>query len=270
MTIPVLLLMLGLAAALSLVMVLAWAAAERSGKSGWVDAIWSFAVGGAGTAAALVPLPASGATTTRQWLVAALVVLWSLRLGTHIVARTRGGGDDPRYAQLRAEWGGDAARRMFWFLQAQAAAALPLVISILVAARRPGDLGIADMLGLLVLLAAIGGEALADHQLAQFRADPANKGKVCTAGLWRWSRHPNYFFEWLAWVAYAVIAIDPSGHHPWGWLALGGPLLMYWLLAHVSGVPPLEAHMLRSRGEQFRAYQARTSRFFPWFPGVAR
>jgi steroid 5-alpha reductase family enzyme len=114
------------------------------------------------------------------------------------------------------------------------------------------------------LLLAIGGEGLADAQLARFKADPANHGKVCDAGLWGWSRHPNYFFEWLVWTAWPVIAIGLAW--PWGWLALAGPAFMALLLIKGSGVPPLEAAMIRSRGEAYRAYQRRVSVFIPLPP----
>jgi steroid 5-alpha reductase family enzyme len=198
-------------------------------------------------------------------LVAALAALWSLRLGGHIVMRTKGGGDDPRYAQLRKQWRNDASRRLFWFLQIQAAAALVLAFCIGLAARNPTPgLRLLDWLGALLVVAAVLGEGLADRQMEKFRADPANKGRVCDRGLWSLSRHPNYFFEWLGWMAYAVIAIDPGGLYPWGWLALLGPAMMYVLLVHVSGIPPLEAHMLRSRGAAFRDYQQRVSAFWPW------
>jgi steroid 5-alpha reductase family enzyme len=112
-------------------------------------------------------------------------------------------------------------------------------------------------------LVAIAGEAMADRQLRDFKSNPHNRGKVCDVGLWSLSRHPNYFFEWLTWVAYPVIAVDFAGHNPYGWLALAAPACMYWVLVHVSGVPPLEQHMLRSRGAAFRAYQLRTRAFFP-------
>jgi steroid 5-alpha reductase family enzyme len=165
---------------------------------------------------------------------------------------------------LRKEWRDEFQRRLFWFLQIQAAAALILVTTILTAARRPApDLGFGDLLGVVIFLIAVTGEALADRQLSRFGAAPENEGKVCDVGLWRFSRHPNYFFEWLAWVAYSLIAIDFSGAYPWGWLALAGPILMYWLLVHVSGIPPLEAHMLRSRGDRFRNYQRRVNAFWP-------
>jgi steroid 5-alpha reductase family enzyme len=134
------------------------------------------------------------------------------------------------------------------------------------AARNPRPLSWLDGAALIVLLVAISGEALADRQLRRFRADPANHGRVCDLGLWGWSRHPNYFFEWLVWVAYALLAIDPFGGYPWGWLALFAPAFMYWLLVYVSGVPPLEQQMLRSRGEKYREYQARVSAFIPLPP----
>ncbi|WP_027040300.1 DUF1295 domain-containing protein [Mesorhizobium ciceri] len=252
---------------LSLAMSAAWAIAIRSGKSGWVDAIWSFAVGAAGIAMALVPLPGWQQSATRPVIVALLAAIWSIRLGLHISARTLSGGDDPRYAQLRGEWGEDFPRRLFLFLQVQAGAALLLALSIFAAARNPApQLQIGDWLGIAILVIAILGEGLADRQLARFRADPANRGKICDVGLWGLSRHPNYFFEWFGWLAYVAIALDFAGAYPWGWLAASGPLFMYWLLVHVSGIPPLEAHMLKSRGEKFRAYQARVNAFWPGPP----
>ena len=112
------------------------------------------------------------------------------------------------------------------------------------------------------------GEALADAQLKAFRTDPANKGRICDVVLWRWSRHPNYFFEWFGWLAYPVIGISLSDplSYPLGFAALLAPLFMYWILVHVTGIPPLEAQMLRSRGDRYRDYQSRTSPFFPLPP----
>ncbi|KAK0330769.1 hypothetical protein LTR94_031537, partial [Friedmanniomyces endolithicus] len=154
--------------------------------------------------------------------------------------------------------------RMFGFLMLQAGAAAFLALSILVAARNPAPgLTFQDALATLVFGVALIGEGLADHQLKRFKTDPANRGKVCDAGLWAWSRHPNYFFEWLGWCAWPIFAVDLSGGWPWGWLALSGPAYIYWLLTRVSGVPLLEAHMRRSRPHAFAAYAARTSVFFP-------
>jgi steroid 5-alpha reductase family enzyme len=158
---------------------------------------------------------------------------------------------------------------MFIFLQNQGLGSIPLVFAIFVAARFPDPaLRLQDYLGALILLVGITGEALADAQLKNFRGDPANKGRVCDAGLWRWSRHPNYFFEWFGWLAYPVIALsaDDPLRYPWGLAALLAPAFMYWILVHVTGIPPLEAQMLRSRGARYRAYQLRTSMFFPLPP----
>ena len=256
-------LVVGLGIALSLIMALAWKVAVRTGRSGWIDAIWSFAVGGAGLVASLVPVTQEE-PRRRQLIVGAIVVIWSARLGLHIVCRTMGAGDDPRYAQLREDWGQDFRERLFWFLQGQAGAAFLLVCSILAAAQNPApELRLGDWLGILVFVTALAGETLADQQLARFRANAVNKDRVCDTGLWSFSRHPNYFFEWLGWLAYPLIGIDPTGQYPWGWAALSGPAFIYWLLVHVSGVPPLEAHMLRSRGDAFRAYQARVNVLWP-------
>jgi steroid 5-alpha reductase family enzyme len=256
------------AAALSAVMAFAWVVQQRSGNSGWVDTVWTFGLGAIGIAAALAPLGGE-AISARQALVAGLVAVWAVRLGAHIARRTQGISDDPRYAALIRGWGANGRREMFWLLQKQALVSLPLALSILLAAHNPDPgLGIRDGLAALVLAIAIGGEALADEQLRRFRSDPGNRGQVCDTGLWRWSRHPNYFFEWLGWLAYPLLAIEVTGGYLWGWLALAGPLCMYWLLAHVSGIPPLEEHMVRSRGEAYRTYQGRTSAFFPWPPAA--
>jgi steroid 5-alpha reductase family enzyme len=253
-----------IALSLSVLMAGAWMVQQRTGNSGWVDTIWTFSLGLVGAGSALWPV-AGSAPNARQWLVAALVAIWSIRLGSHIAVRTAGITDDPRYAAFAKEWGVDSPRKMFIFLQNQGFGSIPLVYAIFVAARFPQTaLRLQDYLGALILFAGIAGEALADAQLKSFRNNSANKGKVCDLGLWRWSRHPNYFFEWLGWLAYPVIAL--SLDYPWGWATLLAPVFMYWILVHVTGIPPLEAQMLRSRGERYRDYQSRTSMFFPLPP----
>src|ERR1700761_5677337 len=253
-----------IAVSLSVLMAGAWAVQQRTGNSGWVDTIWTFSLGLTGAASALWPV-AGVAPNARQWLVAALVAVWSIRLGTHVAIRTAGITDDPRYAAFAKEWGVNSPRRMFVFLQKQGFGSIPLVFSIFVAARFPdAGLRLQDYLGVLILAIGIAGEALADAELKRFRTDPANKGRVCDVGLWRWSRHPNYFFEWFGWLAYPVVAISPD--YGWGWAALLAPIFMYWILVHVTGIPPLEEQMLKSRGDRYRAYQAVTSQFFPLPP----
>jgi steroid 5-alpha reductase family enzyme len=256
--------------ALSTVMMVAWLVQQHTGNSGWVDAIWTFGLAAVGAAAALAPLT-SGAPSLRQVIVAGFLIVWAGRLGTHIASRTMHITDDPRYAALIRDWGPDARRQMFWLLQKQAAVSVPLATSVFLATHNPEpEWRLQDWLAVLVMITALLGEAIADRQLQRFRRDPTNSAKVCNGGLWRYSRHPNYFFEWLGWIAYPLLAIDVSGGFGWGYLALCGPLCMYWLLAHVSGIPPLEAHMLASRGDAYRAYQQRTSAFFPTPAGPKR
>jgi steroid 5-alpha reductase family enzyme len=244
-------------------MTLAWVLQRVTSNCGWVDATWSYATAAAGMTAALWPgVPRGG----RAALAALLIGAWGLRLGTHIARRSASGHEDVRYAELRRQWGAAFQGRLFVFLMIQAVAALVLVLSVLMAARAPFPFPRAgDAAGLLILLAAIAGEGIADAQLQRFRVDPRNRGQVCETGLWRYSRHPNYFFEWLGWCAWPVLAIAPLHPlaYPLGWLALIGPAFMYWLLVHVSGIPPLEERMLASRGETYRAYQARTRAFLP-------
>jgi steroid 5-alpha reductase family enzyme len=248
----------------SCAMAAAWGIQRRTGQSGWIDTIWSLSAGLAGFVFALAPVQGSDHFTARQVAIATLVLLWGLRLGASIAQRTGGGGDDPRYAQLKTEWGDEFPRRLFWFLQVQAVAAFILAISVFVAAQNPAPgLRVWDVIAIVVLATAILGEAVADAQLRRFKMDPANRGRICETGLWAYSRHPNYFFEWLGWCAYPLFAIDLDLAYPWGWLALAAPAMMYWLLVHVSGIPHLEAHMERSRGDAFRAYKDRVNAFFP-------
>src|ERR1700727_3172881 len=141
-----------IALSLSLLMAGAWMVQQRTGNSGWVDTIWTFSLGLVGAGSALWPI-AGAAPNARQWLVAALVAIWSLRLGLHIAARTAGINDDPRYAAFAAEWGVDSPRKMFVFLQNQGFGSIPLVFAIFVAARFPHTaLRLQDYLGALILL----------------------------------------------------------------------------------------------------------------------
>lgn len=258
-------------AVLCVMMTGGWLLAMQSRNGGWADTVWTFAVGAAAVIAVVVL--AGEDPGGRHWLAGGLAALWSCRLGLYLLSRTKGKAEDARYADLRREWGAAHPRRLFGFLQAQAIAALPLVAAIALAANRPGPLDIFDGLGALIVLVGILGTGVSDWQLARFKADPANRGLVCDVGLWSLSRHPNYFFEWLTWCAWPVIAFDMSGGYLIGLAAVMAPALMYYLLVHVSGLPPLEAHMERSRGAAFAEYKKRTPAFFPrlaWPSGNGR
>lgn len=251
-----------LSAALSMVMAVAWLIWRRTRNSGWIDTTWTFGLGLVGLLGALLPF--THPLNLRSGLVAAMATIWSLRLGLHIAFRTRGITDDPRYAKLVREWGSDASSQMFRLLQKQALVSIPLALAMWIASANPFRIPAAQaLIAILIFAVAIVGEALADRQLQWFRLQPDNKGRVCDSGLWRWSRHPNYFFEWLGWFSYPLLAIDFNGNYPLALLAFVAPLCMYWLLVHVSGIPPLEEHMLAHRGDVFRRYQMRTNVFFP-------
>lgn len=244
---------------------LAWLVWDRTRNSGWVDFVWTFSVGTLSTIIILTVHFAEAMTPLRSWIVLSLVVIWTLRLGLHIAIRTNTIADDPRYGKLIRLWGKDARAQMFWLAQKQAWVSIPLVLSVFLAAANPVPmLRLQDWLGIVLLLVAIVGEGVADRQLRYFRSRYGED--VCQQGLWTWSRHPNYFFQWLGWLAYPLIAIDLGESYSWGWLSLAAPLCMYWLLHRVSGIPPLEEHMLATRGDKYRAYMLSTSVFFPWPP----
>jgi steroid 5-alpha reductase family enzyme len=254
-------LILGVLIFMSAVMAVGWVVQRRAGDSGWVDVFWTFGTGVAGVFCALW----SGEFSLRQSLVALLVALWSVRLGVHIALRVIKGPEDSRYQRLREAWGDRYQARIFGFMQVQAPASALLCLSIALAAADPAPgLRLRDGLAALILVAAIAGEGLADAQLGAFKADPANHGRVNDRGLWAWSRHPNYFFEWFGWIAYPVMALDLS--RPVTWLSLVGPVFMYLILTRLTGVPYLEQHMAQSRGPMWTAYTSRTSPFLPLPP----
>jgi steroid 5-alpha reductase family enzyme len=253
---------------LCFVMAIAWVVQRRLQNAGWVDVFWSFGTGLAAAGAACVPLPGDSGNgpTLRALTVGGLALLWGCRLGFYLARRTASGHrEDVRYARFREEWGAAFQPRLFWFLMIQALVAAMLAICVMLAARNPvSGIRAFDLVGITVLMLAVIGEGLADRQMGQFRANPANRGRVCDTGLWAVSRHPNYFFECLAWCAYPCFAIGP--HFPWGYASLLGPASMIWLLTSVSGIPPLEREMLANRGDAYRRYQERVSAFLPMPP----
>jgi steroid 5-alpha reductase family enzyme len=256
---------LAVLAAMTGVMLCAWTYGLARRNGGWTDVFWTFGTGATLALAALFPLQPGAAPAPRQWLVAGLAALWSLRLGSYLAPRVATHPEDRRYARFREDWGANYARNMLFVTLPQAPATALLSLSVVIAARTPGDaLTLRDVLGVAVLLIALGGESMADTQMKRFKAERGNQGKVADAGLWGWSRHPNYFFQWLGWLAYPVIGFDPA--RPITWLSFTAAVVMFLLLTRVSGVPPLEAAQLRSKGEAYRRYQQRVSAFFPLPP----
>ncbi len=243
----------------SLLFVVAWCIQRRTRDAGVVDVTWALAFAPCAIFYA-VALDASGFV---PWLVVVLVAAWSLRLAGHLLATrvlTRR-PEDGRYAALRTAKGERADRWFFWFFQAQAASVVVLSQSQLGVLLAPPTEPIVIALGVACFLVSIAGEAIADRQLESFRSDPANRGLVCTTGLWSASRHPNYFFEWMHWLAYPILAFGS----PYAWMTWIAPPVLLFLLLFLTGIPPTEEQALRSRGDAYRSYQRSTSAFIPWF-----
>lgn len=251
------------AAAAAITMSVAWLLVRRTGDGGWADVVWAISVGLIGAGAAF--WPTLDAAPVRQGLVALLIAFWALRLGGYLALRTaRASAPDPRYEDFRRGWGGWGLRA-WCFMMVQASTVVVLAVAVRAAALRPEPmLDWRDALAVLIVIVAVVGEAIADRQMAAFRSQPSNRRKVADTGLWAWSRHPNYFFEWVVWLAWPVMALDPGDAA--SWLSLPAPVLMWWLLNRVSGVPMLEAQMLKSRPQAYRDYQSRVSRFLPLPP----
>lgn len=256
---PVILL-LGSLAGLCVVFAAAFLAARAWDNYSIVDVVWSYAFGLLALGLAL----AQGEWTARVLLFTGLVCLWSLRLGTHLLRRIAAHHpvEDGRYTEMRRRWAGRFAPTMFGFFQLQAVSVLLLAWPYVLVLRNPAPaLSPLEIAGAVLWLGALLGEAAADAQLRAFKR-AGSPGRVCDRGLWRYSRHPNYFFEWLVWVALFLFASAT----PLGWLSLLSPLLMLLLLLRVTGIPATEEQALRSKGEAYRDYQRRTPGFFPWFP----
>ncbi len=238
-----------------------WVASRHLDNAGWVDVAWAYSF----TIVVAVAVLCGEAPPVRGLLLGAMVAVWSLRLGTHLAVRVarHHPKEDSRYADLRKIYPKAPWVMFFWFFLAQGLLVGILSLPVFLAASNPSPtLSPWEIAGAALWLAALSGESLADAQLTAFRKIPANAGRVCDHGLWKFSRHPNYFFEWLVWVAFAVFAAGS----PHGWAAFAPPLIMLFLLTRVTGIPPAEAASLRSRGDAYRDYQRRTSPFFPLPP----
>ena len=238
-----------------------WFIAQRTKNASIVDVGWAQSFTAVVLVFAVQPL-----STRANWLpIAFVVVAWSTRLTCYLVSRGAAtDAEEGRYVELRRRWGLRASKRFFIFFQAQAALTALLSTAFVIPFVAPAwDGGILRALGTLVAAGGVIGESLADYQLAKFKADPRNKGRVCDTGLWSYSRHPNYFFEWCFWIGLAIYGIAFA---PLGLLALLGQAIILASILLVTGIPPTENQALRSKGEAYRAYQKRVSRFVPMPP----
>lgn len=237
-------------------MSLGWAFHLKSNNLSWVDAFWTFGIWGAA-----VCLYFSFPGRERGLVMLVLITLWAQRLGGMIIRRVmREEHEDPRYQKIRAGWKQNPLWRSFLVFQFQAGIILLLVLPLMPVFAAPrGPLGLIEKAAIFLWIIAVSGEALADLQLKKFKSDPSNKDRVCQAGLWNYSRHPNYFFESLVWISYFIFALGC----PYGWITVISPALILFFLLKVSGIPLAEAQALSKRPQAYREYQKTTSAFIP-------
>ena len=253
-------LVMGGAAVVCSVMFVLWLIHFPLKNAAIVDFGWGFNLALLGTGYAWF----GGGFVTRAWLVGAMTAIWGLRLAFYLLFdRIIGHPEEGRYQELRRQWKTQIEWKFLAFYEFQALLCVLMATPFLLAAVNPApQIHWLEWLGAALWLVGIGGEATADAQLAAFKRNLSNKGKTCMRGLWHYSRHPNYFFEWTIWVGFAIFSsASPNGYL--GWIS---PMLMLYFLLRVTGIPATEAQALRSRGDEYRKYQRSTSAFIPWFP----
>jgi steroid 5-alpha reductase family enzyme len=238
--------------------VVTFAVALRVRRLSVVDITWGLSFAVIAVAGWLVSVGGDG-DSLRRALIVALTTVWGARLAVHIGLRQRGAPEDPRYAELMGRAKGNprwAALRSVFLLQAVTAwfIGLPLSVGLVDA----GGAGPLLWLGVVAWAVGFFFEAVGDNQLERFKADPANKGKVMDAGLWKYTRHPNYFGDACVWWGLFLICADAG----WAWFTVLSPLLMTWFLAAKTGKPLMEKQLSRSR-PGYAEYVARTSGFVP-------
>lgn len=244
------------AAGLVLIFLLAWPPLVRARREAHVDVMWALGIG----ILALVGAWRAEGWEPRRVVAAILPLLWAGRLATHLSRRLTRQGGDGRYLAMREALGSRHFWAMgpFFLVQGLLAAALALPWWSIASEPTPAW-RTWEWLGLALWLSAWIGETVADRQLDAWRREPANRGRACRAGLWSWSRHPNYFFDWLGWCGVAMLAWGA----PAGWSGVAAAALLYLLVTRVSGIPFTERQALRTRGDDYRDYQKRVAAFFP-------
>ena len=241
---------------LLLVFTVTWLIQLRTRNAAIVDTVWSASF----PLLAMIYFVLVDGYAPRQMLVLVAVCIWGFRLAFHLYARTIGHPEDVRYTALRKEWGDRQNILMlrFYYFQAVLALLLSLPFALIMVNTTPA-LNYFEVIGAFVWAGAVLGESVADYQLKKFKEVPSNKGKICEDGLWYYSRHPNYFFEWLIWISYFIMALGSA----WGLITIICPLAMYYFLTKVTGIVYTEAQMLKSRGQAFIEYRDSTSAFIP-------
>lgn len=243
----------------AVLMLFLWCLALRIKNAGLVDLGWSLALI---TLAAVYTIGSSG-LLWRRAVIGLMVFLWAGRLAAYLFIRLRSEtAEDSRYRKMRADLGARADGFFLIFFMFQALVVTMVSYPFLaVSGNSSPSVTWNEWAAILLWVPAFIGECISDAQLRAFKMDPRNRGRVCDRGLWNYSRHPNYFFECLLWVSYALFA-SSAPYGAWAWLS---PALMIFFILKLSGVPPSEEQSLRSRGEAYRQYQKTTSMIIPWF-----
>lgn len=250
---------LGIFILCSLSMIILWINYLRKDRAAWVDVGWAFNF----TLVILYLMIANISYTPSAVGLAFMYLFWSLRLSSHVLSRLTGYGEDPRYETLKASWGDSARQKFLGFFIFQGFLNLVFSLPLFIIWSDPSaEFSLLRKFAAILWAFASWAEGRADRQLDHFKRDPRNSGKTCNVGFWRFSRHPNYFFEFVIWVAYALFVLES----PMGYLGLLCPALMLFFLFKVTGIPANEAQALRTRGKDYERYQKSTSQFFPWFP----
>lgn len=244
-----------------LIMIGTWFFSRAKNNYSVVDAVWALSFFVTGGLYALI----GDGLLERRLLMLICISIWSLRLGIFLAKRiaSHHPTEDSRYVELRKGYGDHVERGFFWFFQYQAYSVVLLSSPfLLMALNTDPQVAPLEYIGAALFIICLIGEGIADHQANTFKKNPANKNKVCNVGLWRYSRHPNYFFESCIWFAFFIMAYSS----PYGIYSILSPLLILFLLLKVTGVPMSESQSLKNRGEAYREYQKKTSMFVPWFP----
>lgn len=242
-----------------LIFTAAWAFCVKIRNFSPVDAFWAFCIGLTAVFFLFTENP-----STQPLVAGILIAAWSVRLGYHLSRRIakHHPSEDSRYHKLREVWSGKVNSMFLLFFLGQALSVFVLALPFYLIASDPKPAyDLFPILGTLIASIGLIGETIADRQMSAFKASNSDPKSICKIGLWKYSRHPNYFFESIIWIGFFVFALGS----PWGWTTVYAPAIITYLLLKVTGIPPTEASALLRKGDAYREYQRTTSPFLPRF-----
>lgn len=233
---------------------IAWLWQVKTKNTDIVDITWALLI----VVSGLVYVSLACGSGFHRYIVLLIPIAWYARLAWHLIDRYKIEHEDGRYQQLRAHWSNNTQTKLFAFFMFQAVLAFAFSYPVYVIVSSSQSFDVFDGIGIAIAILSFVGVTLSDYQLRQFKRRQDSRGKVCNTGLWRYSRHPNYFFEWAHWFAYPLI----GWHAEQGWLLWIYPVLMLVFLLKLTGIPFNEQQNIRSKGDAYREYQRQTNKFF--------